>query len=167
MASCWQVRRNSKKAKKQLVFQGFLVLRPSNFEAKLTKKRPQTDQKSNKKLVSILIQFLMHLGGQVGSQDPPKIDKKSIKNGHQDHSYFLNPSWSQSGTILVQLLGHLDPTWPNLVPTWSQLGPNMAPKCPLVQGMRTHFSIQDAIKFFWNSGNPPKSLLDPPRADFR
>ena len=86
-----------------------------------------------------------------------------MKNGPKNQSYFLNPSWSQCGTILVQLLGHLVPTWPNLVPTWSQLGPNMAPKPPVVQGMRTHFSVQNAIKFFWNSGNSPKSLLDPPQ----
>ena len=80
IASSWQVRRRSKKAKKQLVFQGFLAPRPSNFDPKLTKKRPQTDQKSSKNLVSILIQFLMHLGGQLGPQDPPKTLPKSIKN---------------------------------------------------------------------------------------
>ena len=62
----------AKKLKKQLVFQGFLVPRPSNFEAKLIKKRPQTDQKSTKILVSILIQFLMHLGGQLGPKTLPK-----------------------------------------------------------------------------------------------
>ena len=61
------------------------------------------------------------------SQNPPKIDQKSMKNGPKNHSYFLNPSWSQCGTILVQLLGHLVPTWPNLLPTWHQLGPNLGP----------------------------------------
>ena len=49
-----------------MVFQSFLVPRPSNFEAKLTKKRPQTDQKSSKKIVSILIIFLMDFGSNLG-----------------------------------------------------------------------------------------------------
>ena len=35
--------------------QGFLVSRPSNFEAKFNEKRPKTDQNSSKNLVSILI----------------------------------------------------------------------------------------------------------------
>ena len=60
-------------------FQYCLVPRPSNFEARFNKKRPQTYQKSSKKLVSILIQFLMHLGSQHGSQDLPKTLPKSIK----------------------------------------------------------------------------------------
>ena len=66
MAFCWQVARNSKKAKKLKVFQCFLVPRPSNFEAKLSKKRSQTDQKSKKIWVSILIDFLIDFGTNVG-----------------------------------------------------------------------------------------------------
>ena len=72
MASCWQVGRNSKKAKKPKENQGFLVPRPSNFEAKFNKKRTQTDQNSSKNLVSILIQFLMDFGSQLGSKILPK-----------------------------------------------------------------------------------------------
>ena len=72
MASCWQVGRNCKKAKNPKENQGFLVSRPSNFEAKFNKKRPKTDQNSSKNLVSILIQFLMDLGGQLGSKILPK-----------------------------------------------------------------------------------------------
>ena len=75
---------------KTFVFQCFLVPRPSNFEAKLTKKRPQADQKSSKKLVSILIQFLMDLGtnlgrflegfgGQVGTKLGPNATKTGAK----------------------------------------------------------------------------------------
>ena len=91
IASCWQVGRNSKKAKKPKVFQGFLVSRPSNFEAKLTKKRPKTDQNSSKKLMSILIQFLMDFGtnlgrfwegfgGQVGAMLAPNAIKTRAQN---------------------------------------------------------------------------------------
>ena len=63
MASCWQVGRNYKKAKKLKENQGFLASRPSNFEAKLNKKRSKTDQNSSKNLVSILIHSLMDFGG--------------------------------------------------------------------------------------------------------
>ena len=42
------------------------------FEAKFNKKRPKTDQNSSKNLVSILIQFLMDFGGQLGSKILPK-----------------------------------------------------------------------------------------------
>ena len=91
VASCWQVGRSSKNLKKLSVFQCFLVPRPSNFEAKLTNKRPQADQKSSKKLVSILIQFLMDLGanmagfwrglgGQVGAMLGPNATKAGPKN---------------------------------------------------------------------------------------
>ena len=66
VASCWQVGRSSKNLKKLLVFQCVLVPRPSNFEAKLTKKLPQADQNSNKNLVSILIPFLMDFGTNLG-----------------------------------------------------------------------------------------------------
>ena len=72
MASCWQVGRNSKKAKKPMENQGFLVSRPSTFEAKFNKKRPKIDQNSSKNLVSILIQFLIDFGGQLGSKILPK-----------------------------------------------------------------------------------------------
>ena len=58
-ASCWQVGRNSKNLKKPTVFQCFWAPRPSNFETKLAKKRPQSDQKSSKKMINILTQFLI------------------------------------------------------------------------------------------------------------
>ena len=76
MASCGQVSRDSKKAKKPKENQGFLVSRPSNFEAKFNKKRPKTDQNSSKNLVSILMQFLMDFGGQLG----PKTLAKPFQN---------------------------------------------------------------------------------------
>ena len=103
MASCWQVGRNSKKAKKKLkVFQCCLVSRPSNFEAKLTNKRPQADQKSSKKLISILIQFLMDLGtnlgrfwedfgGQVGAKLEPNATKTRSQNQSKKLSLFGSP----------------------------------------------------------------------------
>ena len=74
----------AKKLKKRMVFQGFLVSRPSNFEAKFNKKRPKTDQNSSKNLVSILIQFLMDFGSQLGSKILPKPGQnrgKSMKDG--------------------------------------------------------------------------------------
>ena len=54
--------RSKKLKKKPKENQGFLVPRPSNFEAKFNKKRTQTDQNSSKNLVSILIEFLMDFG---------------------------------------------------------------------------------------------------------
>ena len=96
------------------------------------------------------------------SQNPPKIDQKSMKNRPKNHSYFLNPSWSQCGTILVQLLGHLVPTWPNLVPTWSQLGPNMAPKSRWGGGVVGPPAGPRCDQIFLEfRKTPPKSLLDP------
>ena len=60
MASCWQVGRNSKNYKKPIsFFYSFWVSRPSIFEAKLTRKRLQGDQKSSTKLMNILTQFLI------------------------------------------------------------------------------------------------------------
>ena len=84
MASCWQVGRNSKKAKKPKGNQGFLASRPSNFEAKFNKKRSKIDQNSSKNLVSILIHFLIDFGGELGSKIPPKPGqnrRKSMKDG--------------------------------------------------------------------------------------
>ena len=57
MASCLQVGRNSQNTKNPQVFQWFWGPRPSNFEAKLTRKHPQSDQKSSKNLVNILSNF--------------------------------------------------------------------------------------------------------------
>ena len=56
----------AKKLKKHKENQSFLVSRPSNFEAKVNKKRPKTDQNSRKKLVSILIPFLIDFGTNLG-----------------------------------------------------------------------------------------------------
>ena len=53
-------------------FKYFWLTRPSNFEAKFKKKRTQIDQNSSKKLVSILIQFIMDFGSQLGSKILPK-----------------------------------------------------------------------------------------------
>ena len=136
----------------------------SKIDKKVTPDRSKIEQKFGQHLDPISDASWRPTWLPRPSQNPPKIDQKSMKNRPKNHSYFLNPSWSQCGTTLVQLLGHLVPTWPNLVPTWFQLGPNMAPKPPLVQGMRTHFSVQNAIKFFWNSPNPTKSLPNPPKS---
>ena len=81
----------AKTLKKPKVFQGFLVPRPSNFEANLTKKRPQTEKKSKKKVVSILMQILIDLGanldrfwegfgGQVGPKLAPNGNKPRPHN---------------------------------------------------------------------------------------
>ena len=72
MTSCWQVGRNCKKAKKPKENQGFLVSRPSNFDAKFNKKRSKSNQTSSKNLVSILIHFFIDFGGQLGSKIRPK-----------------------------------------------------------------------------------------------
>ena len=84
MASCWQVGRSSKNASKLLLLQYFWLPRPSNFEAKFNKKRTQTDRNSSENLVSILIEFLMDFGGQLGSKILPKPGQnrgKSMKDG--------------------------------------------------------------------------------------
>ena len=64
--------------------QYFWLSRPSNFEAKLAKKCFQSVQNSSKNLVSILIQFLMDFGSELGSKILPKPDQnrgKSMKDG--------------------------------------------------------------------------------------
>ena len=82
------------------------------------KKRPQADQKSSKKLVSILIPFLMDLGTNLArfwrvlaaklepswDQMPPKPDpKNNQKNDHLlgglriDFGWILGPSWGVPG----------------------------------------------------------------------
>ena len=98
-------------------FQYFWVPRPSNFEAKLTKKRSQADQKSSKKIVSILIPFLMDFGSNLGrfwegfgSQVRAKLDQNGSKSRSQKqpkNHHFLDPSWERFFEIL---------------------GPNMPPK---------------------------------------
>ena len=88
------------------------------------------------------------------SQNPPKIEQKSMKNGPRNHLYFLNPTRSQSGTILVQLLGHLVPTWPNLVPTWAQHGS----KRRMLRGMVGPKIVQKSIKLELKSGNLPQMV---------
>ena len=52
--------------------QYFWLSRPSNFEAKLAKKCSQSVQNLSKNLVSILIEFLMDFGRQLGSKILPK-----------------------------------------------------------------------------------------------
>ena len=102
MASCWQVVWNSKIATKLLFFA--IILGPSapNLDAKLTKERPQTDEKWSKKLVSILIPFLMDFGtnlnrfwegfgGQVGAKCHQNSTPKPIKK--------MITFWEPSGTI--------------------------------------------------------------------
>ena len=65
--------------------------------------------------------FWMDSGSIVGV----KLEQKSIENQSKNRSYVLNPTWTQLRAILVQLIGHLVPTWLNLEPTWTQLGPNL------------------------------------------
>ena len=60
--------------------QYFWLSRPSNFEAKLVKKCSQSVQNSSKNLVSILSQFLMDFGGQLGSKTLPKPGQKRGKS---------------------------------------------------------------------------------------
>ena len=49
----------AKNVENQKVYRSFWIPRPSNFEAKLSKKRSRTDQTSSKKTVRILMQFLI------------------------------------------------------------------------------------------------------------
>ena len=144
MASCWQVGRNSKKAKKPMENQGFLVSRPSNFEAKFNKKRPKTDQNSSKNLVSILIQFLMDFGSQLGSKILPKPGQnrgKSMKDGLPNQWKFcmlferpFNGSWGQHGSKILpkwcpggwwycSLFSGLEGSWGGLGASWGPRGP--------------------------------------------
>ena len=110
MASCWPGARNSKKAKKPLVFQCFLVPRPSNFEAKLIKKRSQADQKSSKKIVGILIHFLMDLGTNLarlwegfGGQVGTKLGANATKTGPKKQS--KNYHFLGAVDIMTSILG--------------------------------------------------------------
>ena len=61
-----------------MVFQSFWDPRPSNFEAQIAKKLPQRDQKSSKKLISILTKFLIDFGMDFRTaQEGPKIAQDS------------------------------------------------------------------------------------------
>ena len=113
-----------------MFFQGFLVLQPSNFESKLTKKRPQTDQKSSKKIVSILIPFLMDFGSNLsrfwegfGGQVGTKLAQKSIKKMGQHLDPFFDGTWDQLGSILGRFWR---PSW-NHVGTKCQQNPTPKP----------------------------------------
>ena len=85
------------------------------------------------------------------------LEVKSIKNRSKNQSYFLNPTWSQLGAILVQLMGHLAPTWPNLELTWSQLGPTWLQNPRCAEGRGGQKSIKNAIRFLSNPQNLPRS----------
>ena len=94
------------------------MFRPSNFEAKLIKKGPKTDQNSSTNLVSILIPFLMDsgtnmagfwrgLGGQVGAMLGPNATKAVSKNQSKKSSLFGRPP----EPILMNFWWILAPTW--------------------------------------------------------
>ena len=87
--------------------QYFWLSRPSNFEAKLAKKCSQSVQNSSKNLVSILIQFLMDFGGQLGSKILPKPGQnrgKSMKDG-------LPNQWKFCMLFEWPFSGSWKPTW--------------------------------------------------------
>ena len=158
----------AKKLKKQFVFSRFFGPSAVQLRSKIDKKtspdRSKMKQKFGQHLDPIFDASWRPTWLPRPSQNPPKIDQKSMKNGPKNHSYFLNPSWSQCGTILVQLLGHLVPTWPNLVPTWSQLGPNMAPKPPMGQGSLGPFFGPRCDQIFLEFRKPPQEPLRPPKS---
>ena len=105
--SCWQVGRSSKNTKTLKVLQGFWAPRHSNFEAKLTNIRPQSDQKSSKKLINILTQFLIDFwsnldpfGEDFGFQVGTKLGPNAIKARFQNQSKKTTAFWKAAGSIL-------------------------------------------------------------------
>ena len=79
MASCWQVGRNSKKAEKPRENQGFVVSRPSNFEAKFKKKTYPDRSKFKQKFGQHLDPIFNGFWRPTWLQDPPKTRPKSRK----------------------------------------------------------------------------------------
>ena len=105
----------SKNTKTLKVLQGFWAPRHSNFEAKLTNIRPQSDQKSSKKLINILTQFLIDFwsnldpfgedfGFQVGTKLGPNAIKARFQNQSKKRLLFGRPLdrfWVDFGCLLA------------------------------------------------------------------
>ena len=142
VASFWQVGQNSKNLKKPGVFQGFWAPRPSNFEAKLAKNRPQSDQKSSKNLINILTQILIDFwsnldrfwedfGIQVGAKLAQNAYK--IRPQNQSKKWLLLgrlPSrfWMDFGSILGPRGGSPEMLFGCPEGSWGHLGAKMVPK---------------------------------------
>ena len=93
MASCWQVGRNNKKAKKPKENQGFLVSRPSNFEAKFNKKPSPDRSKFKQKFGQHLDSIFNGFWRLTWVQDPPKtrpeMEENRCKMGFQINENFV------------------------------------------------------------------------------
>ena len=139
MASCWPVGRSSKNASKLFLFQYFWVPWPSDFETKLTKKRSESVQKWSKILVSILLNFLIDFGGQLGSKILPKPSQNRWKIYEKGTSksikilyvfwmafwWLLGPTWPEKppkmepGEVVIFLLfSGLEGSWGGLGASW-------------------------------------------------
>ena len=139
-----------------MFFNFFLVPRPSNFEAKLAKKQSQADQKSSKKLVGILIQFLIDLGTNLGwfwegfgGQVEAKLGPNATKTWPKKQSKKLSLFGRPPERSLVDF-GSQKPR-PNVLnshswllePSWRQDGPKTPQEAP--RGAQD--SLQDQ---FWS-----------------
>ena len=114
--------------------------RPSSFEAELVKKRPQTDQKSSKKLNNIMTQLSINFGINlsrvwegVGLQAATKLAPNATKTRPKTnlkHYFFLEGLQIDFGWILTPNLGAQGESkvvvgwlfW-LLGPSWRQDGP--------------------------------------------
>ena len=138
-----------------------MVPRPSNFEAKLTKKRPQTDQNSTKKLISILIPFLMDFGtnlgrfwegfgGQVGAMLAPNAIKTRPQNQSKNEC-FLESLWVDFEWILAPNMAPKGRNFYLQISTFLALGAILAPRRP-----------QDAPRSpKRRPRQPPRPILEP------
>ena len=95
------------------------------------------------------------------TQNPPKIDRKSIKNRIKITSKFcyvfgllFGASWTPTWVNLGPTWAQLGSTWAQLGPNLGQLGPNMTPTWPPKRG-------QLGPNLAQLSKNPPRPPQDP------
>ena len=146
--------------KKLNFLQYFLVPRPPNFEAKLTKKRPQADQNSSKNLVSILIPFLMDFGtnlgrfweafgGQLGAMLAPSAIKTRPQNQSKKRVLFGRPPdrfWVDFGPQHAPQEGAKTLIFGIIFPSWGHLGVKRVPRPP--KSRHDRFLINFSSNFY-------------------
>ena len=73
--------------------------------------------------------------GHLGLQNRPRIDSKPSKLQHFRVFGYLKPSWFIF-LRLLQILGHLGPSWGRLGPSWGRLGEVLEPSSLQLGGLR-------------------------------
>ena len=137
--------------------QGFRVDCLSKINVSGCQNLLKIDKKSMKNPFKIGAQFLMHFGGQHGSQNPniapTLVNIALIWAQHGPNLDQLGPTWAQLGPNLAQL----GPTWAQLGPTWALRPLNLGAKTPQ-NGAKIAFKIATCFK------NASKMPQDAPKS---